>query len=489
MVFEKGSIYYMKIKILKKNMPLHAKAAIWFIICSFLQKGISFITVPIFARIMSTSQYGIYSLYISWFQVLTLFTSLNLFYGTLDNGMVKFEKDRDKYISSMQGLTITLTTIVFIIYLLFSTQWHEIIRLSPIYIYIMFIEMFVGPSLSFWSGRQRFEYTYKKLVFVTLIKSIFNPVFALGLMCFFSDKALGRILAIVIVEIIISGFLMIRQFKKGKSFFHKKYWKYALHLSIPMLPHYLAGTILNQGDRIMIEKIVNMNSVAYYSIAYSIGMLMNIFTSAINSAITPYIYQKLKSKNLEGVKELINIILFLIACISICMILISPELILLFGSNKYSAGQYVIPPIIASVYFIFLYGIFSLPQFYYEKTKFLMLSSVCAALLNIILNFIFIKAFGFIAAAYTTLICYILYSIGHYVVSVKVLSNILDNKSLFDIKIIGIISIILILMVLTINFLFSYIWIRLILILIILLLIVFKKNIIFNSLITLKKKQ
>ena len=58
-----------------KKLDIKAKAVIWFTICSFLQKGISFITVPVFARIMPTSEYGLYTVYLSWLQILTIFTS------------------------------------------------------------------------------------------------------------------------------------------------------------------------------------------------------------------------------------------------------------------------------------------------------------------------------------------------------------------------------------------------------------------------------
>ena len=66
--------------------------------------------------------------------------------------------------------------------------------------------------------------------------------------------------------------------------------------------------------------------------------------------------------------------------------LISPELVLIFGSPKYREAVYVIPPVAASVFFIFIYNILSMPQFYYEKTQFLMAASMAAAGANVVLN-------------------------------------------------------------------------------------------------------
>ena len=42
-----------------KQMSLPAKAAIWFTICNFVLKGISFISGPIFTRVLSTDEYGL----------------------------------------------------------------------------------------------------------------------------------------------------------------------------------------------------------------------------------------------------------------------------------------------------------------------------------------------------------------------------------------------------------------------------------------------
>ena len=108
-----------------RSLSVQAKAALWFTICSFLQKGISFITVPIFTRLMSTEEYGTYTVYLSWLQILTIMTSLYLFNGVYDNAMAKYEKQRDEYTSAMQGLTLVITGAVFALYCFTSGFWED----------------------------------------------------------------------------------------------------------------------------------------------------------------------------------------------------------------------------------------------------------------------------------------------------------------------------------------------------------------------------
>lgn len=91
----KAGSSFMNITSKYRSLSIQARAALWFTICSFLQKGISFITVPIFTRLMSTEEYGTYTVYLSWLQILTILTSLYLFNGVYDNAMAKYEKQRD----------------------------------------------------------------------------------------------------------------------------------------------------------------------------------------------------------------------------------------------------------------------------------------------------------------------------------------------------------------------------------------------------------
>ncbi|VUW96824.1 Polysaccharide biosynthesis protein [[Ruminococcus] torques] len=471
-----------------KSISVQARAAIWFSACSILQKGISFIVVPFFTRILTTEQYGTYSLYLSWLQILTIITSLYLYYGVFTNGMNKYDTDRDRYISSMQGLTLTITAIVFIIFFATQNAWSDILGLAPHLIFLMFVEMAVTPALSFWSGRQRFEYKYRKLVIVTLCKSIVNPVLGLIMVSLAEDKATARILSVVIVEVCFCGVIMIYQFLKGKCWIDKKYWKFALGMAIPLLPHYLSGMILNKGDQIMISKMVSTSAVAFYSVAYNIGMLVQIFTNAISNSFTPWIYQRIKADKYEKIPETINFLMLLVAAISLCLMLLSPELVLLFGSSGYASAAYVIPPVAASVFFIFLYNILATPQFYFEKTSFLMVSSILAAVVNLGLNYIFIKQYGYVAAGYTTLVCYVLYSIGHAIISRKVMKEFIPGKILFDYKCVVGLSVFVIFAGIGCNFLFDYKIVRYGLLVIFGVVAFAKRDLLMSNIIGLKKK-
>lgn len=449
------------------GLSKQTKSVVWFILCAILQKAISFITVPIFTRLLSSEEYGVYSLYLAWLQILTIFTSLYLYYGVSNNALTKFESDRDAYISSMQGLTLSITIFYFIIYIIAPSTWSEFFGLSPVFLFLMFAELLVGPSLQFWAVKQRFEFRYRLLVVITLAKSIINPVLGIILVYFAKEKDVARVSSSVIVEVLFCVTIMILQFIKGKKIISSKYWKYALGLAIPLLPHYLSSVVLNQADRIMIGYMVGKSEVAFYSIACNIGALVQIVTTAIINSFTPWIYQKIKVGDYSNIKSTINFLCVIVAIVSFGLMLCSPELVLIFGSHEYMSSVYVIPPVAASVFFMFLYNVLAIPQFYFEQTRFLAISSIVAAIMNIILNFIFIKLYGFIAAGYTTLICYLLYSFGHYLVTRIVISKYSGCKFFYDKKFIASLSMLVIIIGIVCNSLFEYWYIRYAIILVI----------------------
>ena len=81
------------------NLSVPVKASLWFIACFVIQRGLQFIGMPIFTRIMSQEDYGVYSVFFSWTNILCVISSLNIYSGVFNKAAVKYEDERDEYIS------------------------------------------------------------------------------------------------------------------------------------------------------------------------------------------------------------------------------------------------------------------------------------------------------------------------------------------------------------------------------------------------------
>lgn len=470
-----------------KGLSAPVKAALWFTLCNIMQKGISMITVPIFTRLLTAEQYGVYSVYNSWYTIIGVFATLNLYYGVFNNGMVKYPDKRDSFTSSMQGLTTTITGIFLIIFMVAQDFWCKVLDLSPLLVYAMFLELFFASAYSFWAARQRFEYKYISLVIVTLLIAVGSPLIGIVAVLLSKHKAEARVLSFVLVQILVGLACYIYNLKKGKKFFHKEYWKFALAFNIPLIPHYLSQSILQQSDRIMISSMVGTDKAAIYSVAYSVSSLMILITSAINNSFIPYTYNSIKERKFSDLRSYTNSLITLVGAGTFFVVAFGPEVIKIFAPAEYYEAIWIIPPVSAAVYFMFLYPIFGNIEFYFEENKFVAMASILGAVANVILNYIFIKLFGYIAAGYTTLFCYILFSFGHYLFMKKVLKKHLPGEKPYDIRFIMLFSGLLLVAMGVIIFSYTNIFLRYGLIVGMLILLFIKRNWVKQTVLSIKK--
>ena len=112
--------------------------------------------------------------------------------------------------------------------------------------------------------------------------------------------------------------------------------------------------------------------------------------------------------------------------------------------------------------FQFIYSLYVNIEFYHKKQKNIAIGTIIAAIINIVLNFVFIPIFGYVVAAYTTLIGYFCLLIIHFLFVRKMkCTNWYDTKFFMKVSIFAICSVVLF------NILYKYSAIRYIVIIIV----------------------
>lgn len=465
-----------------RKLPVQMKASVWFLFCAFLQKGISALTTPVFTRLLTTTEYGQYSVFQSWQSVMNCLVTLNLYGGMYTQSLIKQEeKERQSFTSSLQGLTITLVFGWSILYYLGHDFWNTLFSLTTPQMILMFLILWSTAVFNFWSAEQRVNLKYKKLVGITLTASIANPVLSIVLISICNDKVTARILGTAIMEIVIYTFLFVAQMRNGKVFFSCSNWKYALTFCIPLIPHYLSQMILNSSDRIMIQKMTDDSSAGIYSLAYSVSMIMSLFHTSLLQTVEPWVYRKIKNNELEIIKKVAYPSFVLIAGVNLLLIAFAPEVIRIFAPPAYHEAVWVVPPVTMSVFFMFTYSFFALFEFYFEKTRYITIATMTGAVLNILLNYLCIRKYGYIAAGYTTLVCYIVYAFMHYFFMRKVMKENLDGIQVYDMRVIVSIAIGFVIASFSLMSTYNYPVVRYLALLIIILTIIRKRKYIFGT--------
>ena len=397
-----------------KNIPIGVRASFWFAFCSFVQKGISFLATPIYTRLLSQEEFGYYSVFQSWLTILTIFATLNLSVGVFNNALLnksKFGLKDKEVLSNFQFLEIALICITSCVIFLI----RNFIGLETKFVSVLCLNIFFSSSISLWTAREKFRYKYLPVVFVSLAVSIFTVLLNILIIKYGTDKKYAIILGTTLIASLFGVVLMAYNLIGGRSFFKIKLWGYALSFNAILIPHYLSLVILASSDKIMIERMISTTASALYSVPYSISSLCSVFILAINSSLVPMTYSSLKRQDTMGLSKYYNLVLGFLIGIGLFVSLLGPEIVLIMGGDSYFEARYVVPPVAASVVFMFLYNAYGNVEFFFEKRLFTAIASTSAALLNIVLNFWLIPLFGYIAAAFTTLVCYIVFSFSHFV--------------------------------------------------------------------------
>lgn len=412
-----------KFNIIRKynTLALPIKAGIWFTISSFLQKGISFLTMPIFTRLLTTEEFGAVTIFNSWESIFLILITFNVFWGIFNTAMIDFKTERDKYTSSLIGFLFTSSILWIILYCILRNYIDSITGLSTELTLMMFIQVFFQSVVSVWIARLKFEYNYYPVLISTFILFGVSPILSIiGIKFFPSMKVEAKIAGNLLAYIFVGIFAIINMYNRGKCIISYRYWKYAFIYGAPLIIHYLSSVILGQCDRIMISSYNGDHYAALYAVSYSIAMILTILTSSANQAIVPWLYKSIEDNILYRTVRPIYYLFIIVAVCLTAIMLIGPELITLLSTSEYYEAVIVIPPITVSIFFTFIYMVFANIEFFYKKNKFIVTSSVIAAIVNIMLNYLLIPRYGYVSAAYTTLFCYIVFGCFHYLCSKKI---------------------------------------------------------------------
>ena len=342
--------------------------------------------------------------------ILSIFLTLNLAYGSFSTAMVKYEDDRDGYISSIEGICVVLSVLFFLIYFPFRNLWNKLFELPTYIMCVMVAETLCSTAMQLWNGKKRFEFKYRAVVLITLAVSFISPVVQYILVSANEEKGYARIIGAAAVTIVVGGTFFFWNAIKGKRVFNNEYWKYALGFNIPLLVYYLSQVVFNQSDRIMISHMIGKDKAGIYGVAYSLAMVLTFVLNAINNSYVPWYYNKIKEGRMRDNRTVSLGIAGLMALLLLGVIWFAPEIIKIMARKKYAEAVYVVPPVAISLLLLFYSQLFINVELFYEEKNKLVGASVGAALINLVLNWIFIKLVGFIAAAYTTLISYIIFA-------------------------------------------------------------------------------
>ena len=388
------------------------KSSIIYLGSSILNKAIPFLLLPILTKYLSPEEYGVLSIFQLMISFFTAFVGMAI-HTNVSKNFFKYSKNQTSLMIGNILMILSLTTLIyFIITLGVSFCYQKIFSVPSNWVVII-------PLLSFMFMINTINLTIlrnqeKAVLFgvYEVANTAVNMGVTILLLLMYHYGWYARAGGIIVAYTLFFIISLLHMRKNGFIIlqYDRKEVRKILKLSIPLIPHVVGGIIITLSDRFFIERMVSLEMVGIYSVGYMFGMVVILFTDDFLKAWSPWFYKMLSDADYTKKLKIVKYsYLYILATFIIAFgISIFAKFIIPYVVDVRYAGAEVYVFWIAIGYAVHgVYKIFFPYLVHIDKTAFLGVSTVIAAVLNLIFNYLLINQFGAIGAAYATVLSFI----------------------------------------------------------------------------------
>jgi O-antigen/teichoic acid export membrane protein len=380
------------------------KDTMLFAVANLGSKLILFFMVPLYTNFLSTEEYGIADLVFTIAQLISPIFSLTIWDAVTRYGLKKDENPAE---------VLSVSAIVFLIgsavIALITPLWGLYGSVSEWKVYLSaYAILFIANSIGY--NYLRVTNKIKLFVIVSLLQTVslaglnilLLVVFKIGI----SGYLLSNVLALLISDLVIffaGGLFKNLRFKN----INKPLFKSMVLFSSPLIINNISWWIIHSSDKLMIEMFLSASDLGLYTVATKIPTLINVFITIFSQA-----WGISSIKEVEGDKDpkyfstIFKVYSFLAFAAAIfLMLVIKPFMSIYVGSDFISAWQYV-PLLLVAAVFSALSTYFGSLLSALHMSISTMTSTLAGGILNVVLNFIFIRIYGVWGALIGTVAAY-----------------------------------------------------------------------------------
>lgn len=403
---------------------------------SILGRTLNFLLVPLYVNSFSDpSDYGVISqlyAFVAFLMVFLTFGMETTFFRFLQETEDKKAVIRNSFIT-----VIGFNVAFFLVVLFFNQELADLLLLPDRTEYITLLAAIVSVDAisSIPLAQLRAEEQAKKFAgiqFVSILVNIFLNLIFLKIL-FNPERPEEGVLFILIANLLSSLVKPIFLYRHFVALEFKIDWKLLKRMLIYAFPIVIAGFayIINELiDRIMLKRMLydlpNMSihladkEIGIYSACYKLAMLVTILLQAYRYAAEPFFFNQSKDKDRN--KVYVQMMNYFVAAVCLVFLVVSLNIDVFkyyIANKSYWGGLKVVPILLMANVFL---GIYLNQSIWYKlsnQTKFGAYIAIGGAVLTLLLNYLFIPEYGYLASAWATMIVYGIQMIASYLLGQK----------------------------------------------------------------------
>lgn len=379
-----------------------------FAIGSFSSKILSYLLIRLYTGVLGTEEYGIAE---------TIFQTVNLIYPVVSicmaDAIIRYAMDKEYDSKKVYSTAVFASTAGLAFFAVLSPTLN-LIDIFADYSFLIFACCYFSTFRQIaWSFVRAKGYV--KLFAADGIVATLNTVlFNILLLKVVNLGITGYILSTIFADVIsFIGLTIIGQLHKSidMKYFSVKLLKEMVKYAIPLIPTYVLWWVISSSDRWFVIAMVGKYDNGIYAASYKLPGLLVMVTTLFYQA---WQISTIENKNEKDISTFYKRIfsayssIIFIAAAGIIM-LVKPFTYLLVDDDpvkNYIFSYHYTPILIIATVFQCMCQFLSQVYNVHKKSINSMLTSLVAASVNIVLNFIFIPVWGVYGAAIATAIAY-----------------------------------------------------------------------------------
>lgn len=374
-------------------------------------KFVSFFMLPLYTALLSTAEYGTVDLIGTYVMLIAVILTLQFEQG-LFRFLIDVRNDKDlqmKYISTafytILGVCIFFSMIAIPILLIikYSYTFQLVIYVVGVSInaIILQIPRGLGNNALYAAGScvSGTLNVFLNVIFIALLKYGVNGML------------FASIISIFISTIFISKSLHLHRFLHLNSI-DRTLFNNLMTYSFPLIPNTLCWWVVSASDRIIINLFINVGANGIYSVACKFPSIFSMFSNMFQMAWTESAAVNVDEKGSNGYfQKIINQAIRFYSSCNIGIIAIMPFVFSFLIKKNFNNAYFYIPILMTGAFFHSVADLYGSIYTAFKMTKEIAKTTLISAVLNIVINILFIKFIGIYAAAISTLLAYLVIAV------------------------------------------------------------------------------
>lgn len=407
---------------------------------SIVGRFLNYLLVPIYTRVFAPEAYGV----VSEFYAYATFFNVVFTYG-METALFHFSRKSDNpgfiYKNALSAITFSSILLSGLL-ILFSQpiataagykahpeyiSWFALILAFDAICSIPFAELRLAEKAKKFASFKLLNIIFNiglNLFFLVFAKGLYEEGSKTGKLLYNPEIGVGYVFISNLAASALSLVLFSSSLKKITTKIDGVLVKKMLRYALPLMIAGFAGMINETLDRAIYKYLVPNKSVALhqlgiYSACYKVAVVMTLFIQTFRYAAEPFFFSHSKKEKGRGLNAVVLNYFMATCCVIFVIVMLYINLFMYFVGEEYRAGAAVVPVLLMANLFLGVYIYLSLWYKLSGETHYGAWFSIIGAIITIGLLLFLIPAFGYMGAAWATLICYGIMMVMSYITGQK----------------------------------------------------------------------